>query len=278
MTKTLSVTPLALFFAGCGVPFVPGGDLETPLVSMQVTETSDPDAFERIISELEARQIRTTILVDGEFAARNCERLASLHGAGFELMAFVRPEGLGDEVVTMSMLEYEEQEELITGVKSAIEDCVGKSITGMRPYRFDQNEDTYAIVDSLGFDFNLGFVANTDRSFPEHENSTLPYLAPGYGFWAVPMHSVYVVDRWVAFCDMPFSRLLDGPEWEAMLVSQFDDMRNQNQPLIVEIHPYYTGVDEGRFEAFVGFLDYATEQNAQFITVAELVEWANREN
>ena len=278
MAKTLSAIPLVLLFAGCGARLVPANEQSTALVSIQVTETKDFGAFERVIAELEAREIRATILVDGDFASENCERLAALDGAGFELMAFVRPEALADELVTMSMLAYEEQEELIAGVKTTIEDCLGKSIAGFRPYRFDQNEDTYAIADALGFDFNLGFVAQTDRSFPGYASATLPYPAPGHDFWAVPMHSMYFEDRWVAFCDMPFARLVDAAEWEALLVSELNNMRSQDLPLIVEIHPYYSGIDEDRFEAFVGFLDYATEQNAQFITVAELVEWANRED
>lgn len=276
--KGLSVTLLALLLAGCTSAVIPDDQESIPLVSVQVTETKDPGAFERIIAELETRGIRTTVLVDGGFAAQNCERLRALDGAGFELMAFVRPEVPDAEVVTMSMLAYEEQEELLTDVKTAIENCLGKRITGFRPYRFDQNADTYAIADALGFEFNLGFVAHTDISFPGHEDTALPYRAPGYAFWAVPMHSVSVQDRRVAFCDMPFRALVDRAGWEALLKSEFDVMRLQNRPLMVEIHPYYSGVEQDRFEAFVRFLDYAKEHNAEFITTAELAEIANQEN
>ena len=128
-------------------------------------------------------------------------------------------------------------------------------------------------LDSLGFEFNLGFVARTDCSFPGHEDDTLPYRAPGYDFWAVPMHSVYSNNRWAACCDMPF-RSLDGAEWEALLKSEFDNMRDQRRPLLVEVHPYFSGVDEERFEAFVSLLDHAQAYNARFMTVAELVEWS----
>ena len=278
MNKTASVMLSALFVAGCNLDVIPGNDGSTPVVNIQVTETQDPDAFERIISELEEREIRTTVLVDADFAASNCERLRMLDAEGFELMAFVGPEAPDDKVVTMSMLSYEEQEKLIADVQTAIHDCLGKGITGLRPYRFDQNEDTYAIADSLGFEFNLGFVAQTERSFPGHENDTLPYQAPGYEFWAIPMHSVYFENHWMTFCDMPFSRVVDGVGWEALLKSELDDMHDQNRPLILEVHPYFSGVQEDWFEAFVNFLDYAKQQRTRFMTIAELVEWANQED
>ncbi|HUU82630.1 MAG TPA: hypothetical protein VM243_03905, partial [Phycisphaerae bacterium] len=197
---------------------------------------------------------------------------------GFEVMAFARPEPRDGESVTLSMLTYEEQEALIADTKSAIEDCLGETISGFRCTRFDQNEDTYRIIDDLGFEYNLAFVANTDRCLPGHETDTMPYAAAGYDFWAVPMHSVYVDDGWVAFCDNPFKDRVDADEWEALLQSELEDMSAQDRPLFVEVHPYYSGTDEGRFEAFVSFLDYATQQDARFITVAELVaELADRD-
>jgi len=254
-------------------PFVLPNNEFTPLISMQITETSNPVAFERVISELEAREIRCTILVDADFVERNCERIKTLADDGFEIMAFVRPEATAGEIVTMSMLSYEDQETLITEVKTAIENCLGQNITGFRCYRFDQNEDTYVIVDSLGFQFNLGFVAQTYSSLPGHQQDSLSYRVSDYGFWAVPMHSVYANGRWAAFCDMPFSSL-GATEWESLLKSELDRMTSLQHPLLVEFHPYFSGADEGRFEAFVKFLDYAVGQNARFMTVAELVEWS----
>lgn len=278
--KMLSVTLPVLLFAGCNTGVVHNGDDNdgelTPPVNIQVTEYKDAEAFEKIISELEARGIKGTILTNADFATENCERLRALYGKGFEIMVFARPEPVDGESITLSMLSYEEQEELIAGAKTAIENCLGTTIAGFRCTRFDQNEDTYEIVDSLGFEFNLGFVARTERCFPGHEDDTLPYPAPSHSFWAVPMHSVYLDDQWVAFCDNPFRDRVDADGWEALLKSELDNMRNQGRPLLVEVHPYYSGVDEGRLNAFVNFLDYGMEQNARFVTVAELVEWSDQ--
>jgi len=266
-----------LLLVACNMEPTPDGTQSTPLVNLQVTETSDPQAFDRILSEVRARQIKSTILIDADFATQNCQTLKTLDSEGFEIMAFARPEAQDDQIVTMSMLSYEDQDQLITGVKTAIEDCLGKSVTGFRCYRFDQNKDTYAILDSLGFQFNLGFVAQTGSCLPGHEDDTLPYQAPEYSFWAVPMYSAQFEGQRLAFCDMPFQRVLDADGWSQLLKDEFDKTRAEGRPLIVEIHPYYSGVDEGRFNAFVSFLDYAVQQNAQFITVAELVQWSQQQ-
>jgi hypothetical protein len=248
------------------------GDQTQPVVNLQVTDYKDAAAFEKIIGELEARGISATVLVDADFATENCERLRALDTNGFEIMAFARPEDQDGQSMTLSMLTYQEQEQLITGLKSAIETCLGKTITGFRCTRFDQNDDTYAILDSLGFEYNLGFVAQTDACLPGHEADTAPYAASGHDFWVVPMHSAYYDDEWVAFCDNPFRDRVDDDEWGQLLKSEFDSMRSQGRPLLVEVHPYFSGVDEGRFNAFVSFLDYAVQQNARFISVADMVQ------
>jgi hypothetical protein len=247
-------------------------------VNLQVTEYKDAAAFEKIIAEVEARGLTATVLVDADFATANCERLRALDANGFEIMAFARPEDRDGQKMTLSMLTYDEQEQLITELKSAIETCLGKTINGFRCTRFDQNEDTCAILDSLGFEYNLGFVAQTDACLPGHEADTLPYAAPSNNFWVVPMHSAYYDEEWVAFCDNPFQDRVDAAGWEQLLKSEFDSMRSQGRPLLVEVHPYFSGVDEGRFNAFVSFLDYAVQQNARFVSVGELVQAAESQS
>lgn len=270
----LSLVMAMVLLVGCGEDSTPPEDEQVSLapVNIQITEYKDREAFDRVTSELEARGIRTTVLVNADFATEHCERLRELDALGFEVMVFARPEPRNGESVTMSMLSYEEQKALIRGAKEAIEACLGEPVTGFRCTRFDQNEDTFRILDELGFEYNLGFVARTDRCLPGHEEDAAPYSASAHDFWAVPMYSVYHEARWRAFCDNPF-RELDAADWEALLMDEVDKLTTQDDPLLVEFHPYFTGVDEGRFAAFVSFLDHAQERNTQFVTVAELVDW-----
>ena len=66
---------------------------------------------------------------------------------------------------------------------------------------------------------------------------------------------------------------------EGLLKSELDEMHKQGRPLIImiEMHPHYAVPDEMLYNACVNFLDYAVEQNARFMSTAELVERFGRE-
>ena len=250
---------------------------ERPLVNVQVTEYQDADAFARVIGALGERGIKATILTKHDFVTENCATIRDLQATGCEIMAFARPETAEGESTTLSNLTAAEQEAYLTEIKNAVEDCLGTTIDGFRCTRFDQNEDTYKILDTLGFKYNLGFVAHTDRCLQGLADETLPYRVADYDFWAVPMHSVYLEDEWVAFCDNPLLRCMEPAEWGALLKSELDRMYSLGHPLLMEVHPYNTGADDDKFAAFEDFLDYAIEQNARFITIAELVQWTQQQ-
>jgi hypothetical protein len=261
-----------VLLGGCPCPFCGKTPAENKArVVLQITETEDAEALDRMVNELRARSATAAIMTDGAFAGQNCERLRALRDEGYEIMAFIRPES-----GTMSELTRAEQEQLIGAAKAALEGCLGASIEGFRATRFDQNQDTWEILDALGLNYNLAFVAGRS-CLPGHEADVLPYRSPPYNFWAVPMHAADNQGRLSAFCDNPFSNL-SAADWEALLKSEFDKQQAQGQPLMVEFHPEFSGVDEDRFQAYVRFLDYAVEHGAQFMSVAEYVAWAEEAN
>ena len=285
MKRTLTVTVAMALLAGCGI--VPAdnhnangnGAEQEPLVCLQVTEYQDAESFGTFMTELESRGLTAAVLVRDDFVTENCERLQALHQAGHEIMVFVRAESEEGDTILLSTLPREEQEELLASGKTAIEDCLGESPVGFRSTRFDQNEDTYAVLESLGFLYNLSFVARSEGAPEGHEDDTLPYQLPGYSFWAVPMHSTDLGSGPVAFCDKPLSRAIDDTaELGQLLQSELDTMFSQGHPLMLEVHPHYTVPDETIFNAYVDFLDYAVQQGAQFITTAELVDWSQQAN
>jgi hypothetical protein len=192
-------------------------------------------------------------------------------------MVFIRAESEEGDKILLSTLPYEEQEELIQSGRTAIEACLGEPPVGFRSTSFDQNEDTYAVLDSLGFLYNLSFVAHSISAPEGHEHDTLPYQFAGHGFWAVPMHAANLETGLVVFCDKPLSRVLDDTaELGPLLQSELDTMHSQNHPLMLEVHPQYTVPDETIFNAYVDFLNYAVQRRARFITTAELVDWAQQ--
>jgi hypothetical protein len=250
---------------------------DRPLVNVQVTEYQDPNAFARVMGALEERGIVATVLTKPDFVTENCETISGLHANGYEVMAFARPETPDGDSTTLSALTRAEQEAYIAQIKTGIEDCLGVAIEGFRCTRFDENQDTYEILDALGFVYNLGFVAHTGQCLPGMVDETLPYRVTEYDFWAVPMHSVYLEGEWVAFCDNPLMSRMEPAEWGALLESELDRMDSLGHPLLLEVHPYNTGADDDKFAAFEEFLDYAIERDAQFITIAELVEWTQQQ-
>jgi hypothetical protein len=271
MSRTITlIIATSFMLTGCLPWPIPEPDDTTPMVNLQVTEKENRTAFDRVMTELENRGYTATLIVSDEFATENCQRLQELDDAGYEIMAYIRPD---DPEQLPTELSYEDQYNLIAEIKSAIEDCLAHDIDGLRAYRFAQNEDSYQIIQELGIEYNLGFVAGTSSSLAGHENDVLPYRSDQYDFWAVPMHSVSTNDGPRAFCDMPFKSYSDDA-WEALLKTEFNHMNAQGRPLLVEIHPYFIGADDGRFEAFVNFLDHVEENNARFITAAELVHWS----
>ncbi len=268
---------VALVAARCDwPPGPPDGTTKTPRVVLQITESQDPEAFDKIMTELRTRNITATVMVTGDFGSENCQAITDAHAQGYEIMAFLRPMSPTGQKLTLSVLSYEEQEQAITETKTALETCLGTTITGFRATNFDQNQDTYEILSALDFEYNLAFVAG-DNALPGHETDVMPYRSAEYGFWAVPMHAADKDGEPTAFCDNPFASL-PAEEWEALLKSEFDRMRAEDRPLLVEFHPYRTGVDEGRFQAFVTFLDYAVQEGAEFMTTTEYVEWWLLEN
>ena len=118
MKRTLVFVPLLpLLMAGGCESWPPAGPSDqatnTPQLVLQITESRDPEAFDRITAELRARDAKATILVTGDFGSENCQALTELHAQGYQIMAFLRPESPTGERLTLSVLSREEQEQAI---------------------------------------------------------------------------------------------------------------------------------------------------------------------
>lgn len=84
------------------------------------------------------------------------------------------------------------------------------------------------------------------------------------------MHSVETAGGIRAFCDRPFSSI-EADDWEQLMKDELDRMHEIGEPLKLEFHPWFSANDPARWDAFVGFLDYAETQNADFITVDQML-------
>jgi len=263
-------TLMLSILAGC-VPFNGVSGDDGPLVNLQVTEDQDLPALERFMAALNVRQIKATMIVNEHIATQGCDQLKGYDAAGHEIMVYGRPDEPAGQTVELTDLSYEQQKEIIALAKTAIEECLGHTVPGFRSYHFAHDADTWRILDELGIQYNLSFVAHSTNAPAGHADDVWLCPVEGYDFWAVPMHSVETPNGTKAFCDRPFSSLT-AEDWEQLMKDELDRMHARGEPLKVEFHPWFSANDEDRWNAFVHFLDYAEERQAEFITVATMLE------
>jgi len=108
-----------------------------------------------------------------------------------------------DELI--STKSYTEQVDILERSKLYGESCdvcgINEVIvTGFMPQSFDQNEDTYKALDSLGFEYNLGFQAGLIYA-PGHEADTWPYKVENHKFYAVPVSTYMLSDELIPLQD-----------------------------------------------------------------------------
>lgn len=275
---------LALVLTGCVVD--PGPDDGTngttpddpaasgPVVSLQLIHRGDAAVLDSTLAPLRARGVHATILVTSETIAGQCSEIEALQAEGFEIGVFAQPDAVEDGAETLSSMTRQEQETHISALKDAAEECLGSDVKPFGCVEYSQNSDTYDVVDAMGFEYNLGFVSRTEHQLSGHTNEVFPYSTDEYGFWAVPMHSLFFDGEWLPLADDVFAVELDSSEWGSLLIQEFDRLREQNRPFLAQVHTDTTGADVGRLNAFVGVLDRAVQRGARFMTVSEYVDWA----
>ncbi len=239
-------------------------------------EQEDVSGLSNMIDELDRRDIKTTVYVTADYANKHAMAIENLYNRGFEIA--LHGYYTGEQLASMT---YEEQEDLLTRAMTALKGCVDcgtdKPITGFRPQYFSQNEDTFRILDGLGIAHNSGFKAGK-LYLDGHENDAVPYVADGYNFYAVPITTVAYGGEKVYLCDIACAQSLEltSNQWWGLLSSAIDQAAEDNTPLVVLMHGWYTG-DKHTYdywEPFIKFLDKS--EGATFVTTNELVELYNQ--
>lgn len=170
-----------------------------------------------------------------------------------------------------------EQRSLLSEMKKYVEACHicdGKSISpsGFKPQSFDQNVDTYTILDQMGMLYDAGFKAGL-LYLPGHEKDTWPYRINNLNVYAVPISTynlsgelIYLSDRFAKE-----EKKLSGSQWYDILVSKFDESAKNGDPEVVIFDNQVTGRDADYLDAYLKFIDYSLSKNAVFVTTSELV-------
>ncbi len=176
----------------------------------------------------------------------------------------------------LGSMSASKQEERLKEAKEAIDSahiCEGKviAINGFRPQSFDQNNDTYSILEGMGFIYDAGFKSGV-LYLPGHENDTWPYPIENHNIYAVPVSTYNLSGERVLLSDkyIKEEKGLDGSKWYEILVGKFEEAANKGEPMVVILNNLVSGSDD-YLDAYKDFIDYATMKNAKFVTTMELV-------
>lgn len=175
----------------------------------------------------------------------------------------------------LSALSYGEQKNILERSKKAIESCrvCGKNeilASGFMPQSFDQNNNTYRILDEMQIQYNAGFQEGAIFA-PGHQSDAWPYLVEGYNFYAVPVSTYSLSDKKVLLQDRYFKdNGLTSSQWYDALVSKFNEAQNNNEPVVIALTASISGSGD-YLDALKQFLDTAVSQDASFVTTMDLV-------
>jgi len=244
-------------------------------INVQIdAEREDTEGITRIVDELKARGISTTIFVTADYANANALLVHDFFLDGFEIA--LHGFSTGEQLASMT---YDDQKDLLERAMLALNGCepcgTYKPITGFRPQYFSQNEDTYRILDEIGLTYDCGFKAG--QIFIEgHEQDVTPYPVTGHDFSAVPLTTIEYEGKVIYLCDIAcaFVDEMTADQWAEALSIGLAQCVERQEPMALIFHGWYTGDTEqyDYWQPFVDFLDEAASTGV-FVGTQEFVDY-----
>lgn len=285
--KLWTIGTLALVFSlGCGevidwicvnVPALcPTANRLKVNLQIDAEQESGTAGISAIVNELRSRGITATIFVTQDYANDHAVLIQQFDEWGFEIA--LHGKSTGEQLATMT---YEEQKTRLTNAKTAVQGCIdcgtGREVKAFRPQYFSQNEDTYRVLDELGFTSNSGFKAKLSYA-DGHADDVWPYAMPSHSFNVVPLSSVVHDGARIYVCDIACANSmgLTAAQWGQVLTLAYQDAVANNTPLVPLFHGWYTGNSTSYtyWQPFLDFLDLI-EGRVTFVTTSELAATAD---
>lgn len=260
---------IAAAIAGITIVASSAENQNTVLINFQVDAENTGEHLFKVLGELEGRGYTTTVYVTGSFAEKNGNVVQEIQERGHDIAFHGWATG-----ENLTIMNYSIQQELLTRAKNSVENFSGQ-IEGFRPQYYSQNNDTYAILDSLNISYDSGFISGL-KFIPGFENYSKPYKVPNHNFYAVPVSSYRTPDKIVYLCDLSASSKfkLNATEWSFILNNEFNENKKNNEPMVVVIHPWITGNETtGYWQVFTQFLDRIENKNIDIVKTSELLEF-----
>jgi hypothetical protein len=178
----------------------------------------------------------------------------------------------------ISTLSYADQKEALAKSKlwtEAAKICGQNNVSvyGFMPQSFNQNEDTYRVLDDLEMQYDTGYQAGLLYE-PRHENDVWPYLVEGHKFYAVPVSTYNLSGKKVVLQDSYFKdNGMSAAQWYDALATKFEQIQGKDEPMVISLTTSVSGSGD-YLDALKKFMDYATVKNAKFVTTNQLVQMA----
>ncbi len=175
----------------------------------------------------------------------------------------------------LSVESLSDQRQILKTSKEYVEYCrvCGENeiiALGFLPQSFDQNKDTYKVLDELGIKYDAGFQAGVIYA-PGHQDDVWPYKLEGYELYAVPVSTIELSGQKVPLQDMHFNESgLSSDVWYDALKDKFDESQGKNEPMVILLTKSVSGSGD-YLDALKRFIDFATSKDANFVTTMDLV-------
>ena len=231
--------------------------------------------LDSIYSQINSRGLVGTIFITQDVIRKNLD--LTLTNIGLRSKVELAMSG-NNSNETISSMPYADQSTSLKLSKSLVEACkiCGKNnitVNGFKPQSFDQNQDTYKVLDSLGIQYDAGFQAGLLYT-TGHENDVWPYLVQGHKFYAVPVSTYTISGEKLVLQDSYFkNRGFEAAQWYDAMVGKFDEIQGKDEPLVIGITTSISGSGE-YLDALNMFMDYALSNKASFVTTMQLVDLA----
>jgi hypothetical protein len=259
-------------------------DGEPPVVSLLVSVDLPPSPTEDQvgIADSELTNIYTALGANGRIAtlflsqdvANSLLRMLLVQFGLYSELEFAISGNNSEE--RLSTKSYDEQISILDESKKRVEvlRVCGENeiiVSGFMPVAFDQNEETYRVLDDLGIMYDTGFQAGLIFA-PGHEEDVWPYQVDGYDVWALPVSSSEESGERVPLVDRDaMDRGLSSSQWYNLMVAKYDEARAKGEPVVISLSTSVSGTGD-YLAALKQFLSYAVAEEAAFVTANDLVE------
>jgi len=224
-------------------------------------------------NEFNSRDINATFFLTREVASSKERGFLAMLGLNLRYELAMGGNTSGER---LSTVPYSDQKALLEQVKRWVDlahFCDVNSINsgGFKPQLFDQNEDTFKVLDELNMTYDAGFKSGV-LYMPGHEGDVWPYPVEGHNFYAVPVSTYDLSGEKVLMHDkyLKDERKLSAQELSNVLIGKFDQAASKKEPMIV-IFSLSISASGDYLGAMEKFLDYAASKNSKFVTTMELV-------